>query len=583
MSNKRFIIFFLLGSLLMCLMLAGLSYRAKLVASAETHSVLCSLDPEKIDGVEVAFRDGLKYALRKDESGSWHIVSPFTAQTDSASIFRFLDAVTQTQLGDMLSDREIGAIGRHLSDFGLNPAKLSVTLHADNKVCNVRFGTGTPSHGEIYARVNELKNVFAVSAKIMNSIPVTPDGFRRHAILSCYPDEVASLEFRTPGMPFLKLVNEGAGWQFVQPFNSPADVDAVDKLVSRLSKAKAVSFEWPTAETNLQNVVSQQNGEGVKIPIDRLAGFGIDKDTGLSITIRTISGDVEQIVFGDVAGTNLVYALVQNGTAIVTVDAEMASLCKNGSTAFRDLRIFPVGDSESVKSLSLTVGQLVYVLTQDAKHVWQLDAPVVAPADQAAAIHLVEKVLSLKQSDVYSGSSDNVVNVSVNTSMTNYPNVKVAGEYFGKVESFADLRSKVLLQLDIASIKRLALKSADREATVVAYNPERNTWNLEKSRWGSAAQINQDAVKKLLTALVRIDAVSVETVAASLDDINRCGLNNPSFTIAIDMESNDAVRKNILIGRVAPGGGRYATVGGMDAVFILSRSVVSSLTAPITE
>ncbi len=583
MSNKRFIIFFLLGCVFFSLLLLGLYYRSKLVASVATRSVLCTFDPETIDSFEIAYREGNAFSLKKSEQGEWYLLSPFEAETDISVVARFLDSITQTQLGDMLSDNEVGAIGRRLSDFGLRPAKLSLTLQSKEKKYNINFGSHTPSRNEVYARVNELKNVFAVSAEVLNSIPRTPDEFRRHAILSCYPDEISSIEFRVPGTPYVKLVNEESGWQFIQPFQAMADVNAINKLIAEVASSKAVSFEWPVTSSDNQSTLPQQKAENTKIPLDRLVGFGIERDNGLSLTIRTYSGDVEQIVFGGVAGTNLIYALVQNESAVVKVDSKLAEYCKNSLTSFRDMRIFPIAKNDSISSVSITVGQLVYVLSQNADHIWQLDAPVVAPADQAFAVELIEKILTLKQIDVNNSNSDNIVSVSVNTSSTNFPSVKVPTEFFGKVESFADLRSKILLQLDIPSIKRISVKNNNDAPTVVSYNQERNLWNLEKSRRGKSAVVNQDAVKKLLTTLVRVDAVSVETVAASLDDINRCGLDNPEYTIAVDLQSDDAVRKNILIGHIAPGGGRYATIGGMDAVFILSRSTVAALTIPITE
>jgi hypothetical protein len=36
----------------------------------------------------------------------------------------------------------------------------------------------------------------------------------------------------------------------------------------------------------------------------------------------------------------------------------------------------------------------------------------------------------------------------------------------------------------------------------------------------------------------------------------------------------------MLIGSVAPDGGRYATIGGSDAAFVLPSSVISILTKP---
>ena len=51
----------------------------------------------------------------------------------------------------------------------------------------------------------------------------------------------------------------------------------------------------------------------------------------------------------------------------------------------------------------------------------------------------------------------------------------------------------------------------------------------------------------------------------------------------VDVDAADAVRQNILIGGSAPGGGRYATVGGADAVFVISRRTATDFTTPLAE
>ena len=38
-----------------------------------------------------------------------------------------------------------------------------------------------------------------------------------------------------------------------------------------------------------------------------------------------------------------------------------------------------------------------------------------------------------------------------------------------------------------------------------------------------------------------------------------------------------------MLGNAAPGGGRYATAGGVDAIFIISREMAAELTIPLTE
>jgi hypothetical protein len=39
--------------------------------------------------------------------------------------------------------------------------------------------------------------------------------------------------------------------------------------------------------------------------------------------------------------------------------------------------------------------------------------------------------------------------------------------------------------------------------------------------------------------------------------------------------------KRMLIGSVAPDGGRYAMIGGLDAAFVLSSSTISVITKPV--
>ena len=53
--------------------------------------------------------------------------------------------------------------------------------------------------------------------------------------------------------------------------------------------------------------------------------------------------------------------------------------------------------------------------------------------------------------------------------------------------------------------------------------------------------------------------------------------------IALDFEGADAVRRNLMLGARAPDGGRYATVGGADAVFVLDHATAAALMVSITE
>ena len=87
-------------------------------------------------------------------------------------------------------------------------------------------------------------------------------------------------------------------------------------------------------------------------------------------------------------------------------------------------------------------------------------------------------------------------------------------------------------------------------------------------------------MKSVLSAINPLTALRVVRLKVSAPDLGAYGLDTPFLTIAIDQERADAVRRNILIGGETDGG-RFATVGSADAVFVLSRESVEALSAPL--
>jgi len=318
-----------------------------------------------------------------------------------------------------------------------------------------------------------------------------------------------------------------------------------------------------------------------------LVAYGLDPASPMAFTATVRRGPdiADQIVFGKPAGTNLVYALVQDGGAVVAVDASLADFCRVGEADLRDTRLFPCADAD-VRAVTVTTQDaVIYRLVQDSGSVWRLDTPVNAPADQTAAAWLVEQVLGLRQTDI----AEKGVRVAVSTTSTNMPGWVVVSQELEKPGALSNLRAKTLLEIESAAVRRLSLKTASG-TTVVEWDSERGAWNLMPGEptAGSAVKpanvaVNAAAVKRLLTALAHVEASGVETLSATPATFARCGLDKPSFVVSVDLSGDTAVHREIILGGAASGGGRYATVGGADAVFIVPRTTVAALTASLTE
>jgi hypothetical protein len=581
MSNRRAILFFLFGSLALAVVLWMFSYRAAAVATVRTRSTLSGFDPAHVTRLEVkpvGSSSGPEVAIERS-GDAWRIVSPFSAETDPAAVSRLLDAVTLSPVADMLSLDDLRSLGHSLADFGLAPARMSVEITAGTKRERLLLGGDTPSGSEIYARSEELRNVFTVSADVFRLVSAGPDSLRRLSLVAGAAADVVGLEFRIPDKPFVKLARENNVWRLLLPAPAPADAKTADALVERLVSSRVSHFVWPSAASGAVAADSKPRA-------DLLASYGLDpaSPTAFTATVRRAPDAADQIVFGKPAGTNLVYALVQNGGAVVAVDSSLADFCRVGEAGLRDTRLFPCAAAD-VSSVTITAPDaVIYRLVQDKDRVWRLDTPVNAPADPSAASWLVECVLRLRQADL----AEKGVGVAVSTASTNMPAFSVATPELTKPGTFANLRAKTLLEIDPAAVRKISLRTASG-VTAVEWDAERGAWNLMPSTDGDAppkppaGAVNEAAVKRLLTALARVDAGSVETLSATAGDFTRCGLDKPAFVVAVDLAGEKTVHREIVIGGAASGGGRFATVGGADAVFVVPRTTVSALTASLTE
>ena len=576
MNNRRAILFFIIGIVLLGGSLAWLEVRARRPAPNAREGVLCAFAPELVDACFIQCADRNEVELARAPDGRWHLVRPFAVAVDAAAVARLVDALTLMPVEDMRSEGELLEMGETLSDFGIGPSSFTVSLGAGGRRTAVVFGNLSPSGAEVYAHVEGSRSVCTLPRDVFDRIPREADDFRERGVLVCPREDISGLDIRVPDKPTVRLARVAGGWTILSPAAAPADDAAVGALVDCLAAAQVQAFEIPSRARPSVPAGGIRAGD--------LVPYGLD--AGLSVTVRGAADYTEQVVFGRSAGTNLVWALVRNGTAVVSVDAALAERCRADSESLRDTRVFPFAEGEAITSVSFTAGPAVYVLAQDTNSVWRIEAPVVAPADQAKVAEFMERLLRLRQNDVSDEgrAGDERVLVSVSTTVTNRPGIAVSAELLGGRTAFADLRSKTLLAIDPATVRRLSVRAESGVETAVRFNAERGAWDLVRGAGASdTRRVNDAAVKALLSALARVEATGVEALAATADDLRRCGLDKPAFVLAVDVDAADAVRQNVLIGGSAPGGGRYATVGGADAVFVISRRTATDFTTPLAE
>ena len=530
----------------------GPSSTSKRTTLVDFQSEAASVRIERVGSPTVVLDRGL---------GGWRLTDPFASGADEQAVMKIVDVLTQTPVVEVISDSELLKLGRTRADFSLEEPVLTVTLTGmDKSVCRFMFGSATPTQDGVYASVEGVDAVFILGKPAFSFVDVRPDDLRQRSLLPLGGAWVTSFEIKREGIPLLEFLRTGEGWNVG---SEKASSQKITEFIDDLTTASAVSFIWPVGSSNETDHVTSS----------LLAGYGLDPDSAVTVTLNDINGKSRRLSFGKEADDGNVYALVQNGNAIVTVPSKLRDFARQDPVMFTDSRLFPV-EARSVNGFSVSSDGSLYSLVRDKDGKWGLESPVVAPADQEASDALLSLILSLSPADVV---KENGVAVSV---LTNMSKVLVPRERILGKRTFEDLRSREMLKIDAPLVKRIVSTVGGKtpKTASVVYDRERRQWNLDTEADGVA--VNVKGVESVLSVINPLAAVRIEKLAVVAADLDDYGLDTPFLTVAIDQDSDETIRRNILIGKKTRGG-RFATIGSSDAIFVISDATVSRLSASI--
>ena len=491
----------------------------------------------------------------------WRLRSPYSGSVDEQAVMRVMDALLMTPISDVISDSALLKLGRTRADFSLaDPSLRVVVSDGAGKGATIGFGCMTPLPGGVFASIDDMDSVFVVSSNVFAAVDVDAERFRRRSLFAVGPDAVASFLIKRKTDAPLEFVRGDSEWKVR---NVTMSAQKVREFLSGITSAEAQGFVWPVGASNETEHVSTA----------LLVGYGLDPDAAVTVSLKCVDGEERRLSFGKLDDQGRAYALVHNGTAIVTVSAALKELAEQDETTFADSRLFPF-ENRSVGSFSVSEKDVQYALIRGKSGGWMLESPVVAKADDAVADEVLARILSLSSSDI--ASVENGVSVSIGTNAEK--SVVSRSGVFGN-RSPEDFRSREILRIDPAHVRRIVRitgKGADTMAVV--YDRERKAWNVE----GGAADVRVEAkgIESVLSAINPLMAsriVKLKVPAADLDDY---GLDVPFLTVAVDQDVDDSVRRNIIIGKKTKGG-RFATIGSSDAVFVMSEAQAERLSAAI--
>ena len=561
MKNMRIIVWLLVGISLLVVVNFFLSFNDTPETAIVQRMSLLTVPDDAVSLVEISRDGSVESVLTR--TGSWRLVEPFPGSVDESVVLKLLDALAYAPLDDSLGDQELLKLGRTRADFGLENPRLCVRVRAGDTETSISFGTTTPSASGVYAAIEGVHAVYVVPSNTLAAVDVPASGFRRRTLFTSGEESVASFDVKRGTGEFMRFKRDGDGWAMVQPTEGPAAASKIKKLLADVMSASAFDFVWPIGGSN---EVAEATGA-------LLAGYGLGAENAVTLTLKGTDGTDRRISFGSDAGEGRVYALVHNGSAIVTVDGSLKAMASLGNSAFADTRLFPYEVSQ-VNGISIVDGGVTCMLAKNDDGSWRMDSPISAPASLTAVESLVATVLALRGGD----ADERGVEVSISADERK---VRVARESLGSHFRLENLRSLEILKIDPASVRRLSVTGTDTNGMKsVAYDRDRRAWSVEAS--SVPGTVSEGGITRVLGVVNPLEAGRIVKLKVSADDLGGYGLDKPRLTVAIDLEREDAIRRNILVGD-ATDGGCFATVGASDAVFVLPESAVYDLSADIVE
>ncbi len=558
MSNRNAIIWLSIAIAAAALGHVLLSYNGGVGAQLVQRAHLLSAEPGSVQRIVVSRPGRSDLALARFDG--WRQVEPYRSTVDERVVMKLLDALALFGIEESASDQELLRLGMGRGDFGLEQPSIRLLISSPGTIEEIFFGSSTPTGEGVYAAVGGENAVYVVASNVFAAVDLPVDGFRRREIFDVGEELVQTVDLKRGAGSFLRLAREGENWLIVQPKAASASPTRVRRLLRSIVSATAIDFIWPTGSGN----------EGSSMSSALLAGYGLDPESAVAVTLKCADGIDRQAAFGKEAKDGLVYALVENGGAVVTVDGKVKDLAMEDISCFTDTRLFPVG-MDSVARVSVTDRSANYLLAKDAAGGWRLDAPVVAETEAKSVAALLKRIGELTAADIVEGG----VQISIST---NSQPVSVSRESLLRGMRLENLRSRQIIDIDPVGVRRIVVWQAPSSPTAVVYDKDRRAWNVESSPVPGKA--DAAAVETLLAALHPLRADWIVKLKVSAADLRAYGLETPQLSIAVDPAGDGAVRRNILVGDEAQGG-RFATIGATDAVFVIPTETLRRLQTPL--
>lgn len=248
-----------------------------------------------IDRIIIRVGDGeIELAKAQD---NWQITRPIKARASNDAVGTLLSKISQTAIVSFVPNDKANSAGFD------HPAKVITLLAGEEEKTEIQIGNGVPADAQkVFARLPNRNSVIEVDKSFAELLEIAPNDLRDRKIARLNPDLVDRIAIEKSGQPRILLGRTEDRWAFLQPDNSPANGNAVNRLIETIDQSTVANFISDTATD--------------------LARYGLDQPSLKLVFSSYSSENTAEANAGETVLSTLVFGKSENGVTYARLEEE---------------------------------------------------------------------------------------------------------------------------------------------------------------------------------------------------------------------------------------------------------------------
>jgi Domain of unknown function (DUF4340) len=248
-----------------------------------------------IDRIIIRVRGGEIELIKAQDN--WQITRPIKARASNEAVGTLLSKINQTAIASFVPNEKANSAG---SD---NPTKVITLFAGEEEKTEIQIGNSVPSDAQkVFARLPDRNSVIEVDKSFADLLEIAPNDLRDRKIARLNPDLIDRIAIEKSGQPRILLGRTEDQWTFLQPDNSPANGNAVNRLIETINQSAVGNFISDTATD--------------------LARYGLDQPSLKLVFSSYSSENTAEANAGETVLSTLVFGKSENGVTYARLEEE---------------------------------------------------------------------------------------------------------------------------------------------------------------------------------------------------------------------------------------------------------------------